>query len=706
MERSSHSPVHQHFKYRTDIDGLRAIAVLSVVAFHAFPKWMKGGFVGVDIFFVISGFLISTIILEGLENNRFSFIDFYKKRIKRIFPALVFVLLFCLILGWFALFPQEYKQLGKHVMGGAGFISNFLFWFETGYFDNAAETKPLLHLWSLGIEEQFYIIWPFLIWFAWKNKLNLFSVTVLLVLISFLLNVKRVGVDATAAFYSPQTRFWELLCGSLLAYITFYNINLLSRVGKKIDAALTKIIYRNRRESNGALLKNILSFSGLFIIICSFFTFSKATVFPGAWALIPVLGAFLLVAGKNSWTNRVILSNRILVWFGLISYPLYLWHWPLLSFVKIMEGGFHHKIYQWVAVGLSIILAWITYTLIERPIRHGLGRGRAKVVFLVSFMSIMAGFGFYIEKNNGLDFRIKNLNDLNSLNAIINLPLLPIEPAFGCALKIPEFKNFKFAGDGVCYLSKNQEPDIMFLGDSHIWHYQNALWKQFPSQSVLMLVSSSCLPFSSNYFLKGECRKKYDEILSFLETNKSIKTVVLGGYWAYLMTGGFEKEGSHWRMAKALDPERTKSFLENGRYFLNKALKGNKEVVFIKDIPSLDFNIKTCFKSRPLQLPHKGGINEKCSMDKAIFEQRNSSYDNIVNQLLAEFPQVKIYDPRPLFCKDDKCTARGEVLPYYFNGDHLNYYGANIVIEDLKHKEHLDEKTDLAMIEPKKSKVQ
>ncbi|HIE3585867.1 TPA: acyltransferase family protein, partial [Legionella anisa] len=180
MERSSHPPVYQHFKYRADIDGLRAIAVLSVVVFHVFPKWMKGGFVGVDIFFVISGFLISTIIFEGLEKNSFSFVDFYKKRIKRIFPALVFVLLFCLILGWFALFPQEYKQLGKHVMGGAGFISNFMLWLETGYFDNAAETKPLLHLWSLGIEEQFYIIWPFLVWFVWKKRFNLFFVIMLI----------------------------------------------------------------------------------------------------------------------------------------------------------------------------------------------------------------------------------------------------------------------------------------------------------------------------------------------------------------------------------------------------------------------------------------------------------------------------------------------------------------------------------------------
>ncbi|HHS8323336.1 TPA: acyltransferase family protein, partial [Legionella anisa] len=658
---------------------------------------------GVDIFFVISGFLISTIIFEGLEKNSFSFVDFYKKRIKRIFPALVFVLLFCLILGWFALFPQEYKQLGKHVMGGAGFISNFMLWLETGYFDNAAETKPLLHLWSLGIEEQFYIIWPFLVWFVWKKQLNLFGITIGIVLISFLLNVTKVSFDSTAAFYSPQTRFWELLCGSLLAYIAFYNIDFFNRIGKKLDAALTKVIYRKAGGTNGALLKNILSFSGLLILICCFYTFSKATTFPGAFALLPVLGALFLLAGNTSWINRVVLSNRIMVWFGLISYPLYLWHWPLLSFARIMEGDFPHKTIRWMAVVLSIILAWITYKLIEKPIRHGLGHDRTKVVFLVSFMSIMASFGFYIVKNNGLDFRIKNLNDLNSVNAIVSLPILPIEPAWGCASKVPEFKNFKFLNDGTCNLTKNEEPDIMFVGDSHIWHYQNALWKQFPSQSVLMLVSSSCLPFSTNDFLKGECRKKYDEVLAVLETNKSIKTVVLGGNWAYLMSGGFDKVETNWRTIKALDPEKAKSFLENGRYFFTRALKGNKKIIFIKDIPDLDFNVSTCFKSRPLQLPHKETINKECSMDRASYEQRNSSYDNVVNQLLAEFPQVKVYDPRPLFCKGDKCTARSETLPYYFNGDHLNYYGANTVIEDLKHKEHLDEKTELATMKPKKT---
>jgi len=214
-----------HPKYRRDIDGLRAVAVLSVVAFHAFPDWMKGGFIGVDIFFVISGFLISTIIFENLDRGTFTFFEFYARRIKRIFPALLLVLIASFVFGWFALLADEYKQLGKHIAAGAGFVSNLVLWSEAGYFDNSAETKPLLHLWSLGIEEQFYIVWPFFLWFAWKKKFNLLTLTVILTLISFTLNLKGISENSVAIFYSPQTRFWELLSGSILAWFAIYKKN-------------------------------------------------------------------------------------------------------------------------------------------------------------------------------------------------------------------------------------------------------------------------------------------------------------------------------------------------------------------------------------------------------------------------------------------------------------------------------------------------
>ena len=202
-----------HPKYRSDIDGLRALAVLSVLGFHAFPEFIRGGYIGVDIFFIISGYLISTILFENLQNGSFSFFIFYARRIRRIFPALILVLAACFAFGWFTLRSDEYKQLGKHIAGGAGFIDNFIFLNEAGYFDNSADTKPLLHLWSLGIEEQFYIIWPVLLWYFWRIGANPLTVAVTILAVSFALNLETVKTDVITTFYSPVTRFWELLSG-------------------------------------------------------------------------------------------------------------------------------------------------------------------------------------------------------------------------------------------------------------------------------------------------------------------------------------------------------------------------------------------------------------------------------------------------------------------------------------------------------------
>ena len=205
--------------YRRDIDGLRAIAVLAVIGFHAFPRLVPGGFVGVDIFFVISGYLISTIILTAVNAGRFSFATFYARRIRRIFPALIVVLTACYAAGWFLLYAEPFEQLGKHIAGGAGFVSNYVLWRESGYFDADAETKPLLHLWSLGIEEQFYLAWPLMVFVAWKARLNLVALTIVVFVLSSDLNVEGIRRDLVGTFYSPWTRFWELTAGSALAAI-------------------------------------------------------------------------------------------------------------------------------------------------------------------------------------------------------------------------------------------------------------------------------------------------------------------------------------------------------------------------------------------------------------------------------------------------------------------------------------------------------
>ena len=392
-----------HPKYRPDIDGLRALAVLSVVAFHAFPNlvnagFITGGFIGVDVFFVISGFLISTIIFENLDKGTFSFTEFYSRRITRIFPALLLVLIASYAFGWFALLADEYKQLGMHIAAGAGFFSNFALWNEAGYFDNSSETKPLLHLWSLGIEEQFYIIWPLLLWVAWKKKFNLLTITILVLAISFYLNVKGIKKDAVATFYSPQTRFWELLCGSVLAWVTLYKKDSCGTFRTKLDGYIASIVYRDKPTVDGNALSNVISFIGMSLLVYGFWKITKEARFPGTKALLPVLGTVLIIAaGPTAWVNRTILSNKIAVWFGLISFPLYLWHWPLLSFARIVESEVPSRNIRIAAVLISIVLAWLTYKLVERPIRFG-KYGKPKVMVLVALMSIVGVFGFVVKE--------------------------------------------------------------------------------------------------------------------------------------------------------------------------------------------------------------------------------------------------------------------------------------------------------------------
>ncbi|PAR20656.1 acyltransferase family protein [Vibrio metoecus] len=391
--------------YRSEIDGLRAFAVLSVVAFHAFPSWLKGGFIGVDVFFVISGFLITSHIFENLDKGQFSFTDFFSRRIRRIFPALILVMACSLVFGWFTLLADEFAQLSKHVASGAAFITNFILVDESGYFDNAAETKPMLHLWSLAVEEQFYIVWPLMLWLAWKNKFNLLTITILVAVVSFYLNLRFVKSHPTEIFFWPVGRLWELLSGSVLAWLLLYKSDMLSRLKLWVDKFVVRIIHSKEVEADGSTTSNLMSFIGMFLLVYGVLRVNESLPFPSKWALIPVLGAVLIIAsGSKAWLNRIFLMNPIAVWFGLISYPLYLWHWPILSFLQIVEGEIPHRDARILAVLLSIFLAWVTYRFIEQPIRVGSKLGFKSILLLV-LMATTAFFSLVVLKYDGLSIR-------------------------------------------------------------------------------------------------------------------------------------------------------------------------------------------------------------------------------------------------------------------------------------------------------------
>lgn len=295
--------------YRPDIDGLRAVAVIVVVAYHAFPQLMPGGFIGVDVFFVISGYLISGIILGAVATDTFSYANFYARRIRRIFPALAVVLAAVAVAGWFLLYVDDYQRLGRHIAAGAGFASNFLLWRESSYFDVAVELKPLLHLWSLAIEEQFYLAWPLLLVFASRWTRGPLLLVLAIGTASFLVSIWQVRIDRTPAFFSPWTRFWELLAGATLACI---------EIDRVLKVRLDRWLSIHALPDAAAVIGSTMIVAGLVLI-------DATRVFPGLWVLLPVGGTFLLlVAGPRAMVNRAMLSLPPIVWIGLISYPLYL----------------------------------------------------------------------------------------------------------------------------------------------------------------------------------------------------------------------------------------------------------------------------------------------------------------------------------------------------------------------------------------------
>ena len=388
--------------YRPDIDGLRALAVLSVVFFHASPHWLQGGFVGVDIFFVISGFLITKHILHTLGGGQFSFADFVVRRILRLFPSLIVVFLASLIFGWIALFPDEYSQLAKHIFSAAAFFLNFILVQESGYFDNSSITKPMLHLWSLSVEEQFYIIWPLILLIGYKVGVNLSVILGIIFFSSLLVCLSLVSRFPVEMFYFPIGRLWEFLTGGFLSFLIVYR-DKTGYMPKRNPIYLVSTLIR--LSTDHKWLINTASFFGVGLILLSFSILNEELNHPSVYTVMPVLGAALVIwAGSSSFLNRFLFCNPISIWVGLISYPLYLWHWPILSFLQIIEGGTPPRELRIVAVLLSILLAWITYKYIELPIRYGASRFKT-VVFLIGGLVAIAVFGLSVHSKNGFPER-------------------------------------------------------------------------------------------------------------------------------------------------------------------------------------------------------------------------------------------------------------------------------------------------------------
>ncbi|MGZ8162846.1 MAG: acyltransferase family protein [Methylobacter sp.] len=623
-----------HPQYRPDIDGLRAVAILSVVGFHAAPGMVAGGFIGVDIFFVISGFLISTIIFSSLGRDRFSLVEFYVRRIRRIFPALILVLTACLAFGWYALLADEYRQLGKHTAAGAGFIQNFILYGESGYFDNSAATKPLLHLWSLAIEEQFYIFWPLLLTFVWKRQWSFLKITAAIAAISFAANIYLMHRDPTADFYLPIPRFWELMVGSVLAYVALHRPQLI------------------------ALHKNGQSILGFLLVLLGLLLVNKTRDFPGWWSFLPTLGAFLIIsAGPNAWLNEKLLSNRLMVWIGLISYPLYLWHWPLLSFEQIMQSEYASRHIKIAAVVLSIVLAWITYRFVEKPIRFGRNRKITVVLLLVS-MIVIGFLGYQIHSKGGLPARV-NLKNIVQIS----------EGARSSKLNVTSCSQFGMRniqdedewGLHCAYSSTGSHRTIAVFGDSHASAAFAGIAEILHDHSIntLLLASWGCPQFigatiSTTEQRKVLCANNTNEAINAVLANREIEKVFIISRGPFYFT------------SSSMSPFTLNDYVVAIQKTVDVFHNAGKRVYYVTENPELGFPPGYC-TSRPFRISQ-----EVCALEK-----KNAMYFQYKYLSgLRGLKNVMVIDTLKLFCPGSQCEIfhSGELL--YHDSNHLSVAGS------------------------------
>jgi peptidoglycan/LPS O-acetylase OafA/YrhL len=541
-------------KYRSDIDGLRALAVLGVVIYHAFPHALPGGFSGVDIFFVISGYLISGILYKGHWEGGFSFGEFYARRIRRLFPALITMLVVVMGYGWVVMLPDEFSQVGKHVAAGGVFLQNVVYWKESGYFDVAANLKPLLHMWSLAVEEQFYIFFPLLLVVLWRRPKVLVPVMGVLLVVSFVVNVVMSVQNGASDFFLTPYRAWEFLGGSLLALWH----------------------YDRGHEEEAPAYREVMAWSGAVMLVGGMALLGKDQAYPGWRALVPVGGTLLVMeAGRGAWVNRRVLSHPAVVWVGLISYPLYLFHWPALSFVHIVKGEAPKAGYVWAALAVALLLTVATYYLVERSLRHNRSRWVLPSLIAAFLACALTGSLIWMNilKSRPIPSEMSKIPEaINDRDMLANWTW--ISPAGAKVLL------YKAGGNG---------PQTLVVGDSNAQQYAPRLLELVKSnglseRGVQYVTAGGTPPIPSVENLKIEgCKDLMPTFDKVLKNDSRIDRVVIAAWWH----GYFFSDSKYTCNKISLgDPKGRKIALASLERMLTQLKRKNLEVILVTSIPT------------------------------------------------------------------------------------------------------------------------
>ncbi|MFZ3217917.1 MAG: acyltransferase family protein [Candidatus Acidiferrales bacterium] len=656
---------HPGRTYRPDIDGLRAVAILAVVAYHAGIPGVGGGFVGVDIFFVISGYLITSVICSDIDSATFSITKFYARRAKRILPALFSVLLACYVLALVLLSPAEIRTFAHNAFATIVSASNVLFWLRSGYFAANADLNPLLMTWSLGVEEQFYLIFPVLMFLLSKfGKQKRFAAIAVLLFASFVLSVLGTRSDPTATFFLLPTRAWELAVGALIA------------------------MREAEKPSQGSVsrpwLANALSVFAMGMLAIAAFSYTRYTVFPGLAASLPVAGAALLVMTPSSWINRYILASKPMVFVGLISYSWYLLHWPLLSFARILVGQISVQAAVTIAV-LSFLLAIASHRYIEQPFRRSSSDNPTILKRYFALALAMTLPLIVMLATHGWPARFPGLSQVE---------------ASGAELKTD--RCLAQYGDTAPNLSAACAPEgpanvpgVALLGDSHAAALAGAL-RQLGGNSGFRLVEltkSSCPPLLDVTRLMPahprhdrECAQFNAKTLAHVQADDNIKIVILAGFWSAPFV--HEKEGDRFiadgQPGESVSPAQSRANLKQGLQDTVEALRSSgKKVIVLKDNPMFDFDpvlrVRGSF-IKPRMLLAKI-LAPTVSLGDYSEPRKNvdPTYDNEASAIIdsvASTDQAVTYDLKKSLCDESKCYFYDGKSLLYEDDQHLSLTGA------------------------------
>jgi peptidoglycan/LPS O-acetylase OafA/YrhL len=626
-----------HFKYRAYVDGLRAVAILPVILFHA-GIGCTGGYVGVDVFFVISGFLITGLILKDIDNGEFHITEFWERRVRRILPALSVVVISCLVAGWFLYFPQDYKQLGRSMIAQALLVSNFFFYSDANYFADGVDIKPLLHTWSLAVEEQFYLVFPFVLLLMKRFSRKTFvPVIALLGVGSFLLSVYCSYKHPRANFYFLPPRAWELLIGAFLA-------------ATPMEVAPKK------------WLSELLSLGGLLAILWAVFFYNSETRFPGATAILPCVGAALIIWANGHTLSVVgkLLASPPFVFIGLISYSLYLWHWPVLVFFKYRSLGQLPVMQGLLMLALSIVLAVLSWKYVETPFRKKIFFHKRPQIFAfgaaTTALLLLAGLAVF--KLQGVPSRIPKdaLQYLESGNSDV-----ATAPASGRELELKDALNGDFPGLGMA--DKALPVSLLVWGDSHAkveMPVLDILCKEHSGRGVVAShpQTAPLVGYDSEgvWSLKGDSIPFNNAVIDYIRKN-SVRDVLIIARWDFY-----------------IDADKGTSRLHDGLVATINALRDSGARIWImRQVPKYPWNVPKALASAVMH----GQDPESIGMSGAEYREESRRQDPIFDGLETKFPGVTVLDPTALFVNaSGRCRVASGGKPLYWDADHVNVAGA------------------------------